>query len=907
MNKPIREKTIGRFVFGATALLATLLVLGLAFFFISRQYRAYLEECRMLETRWMEAAKERLRNEVHRALGQARREMDRMDQDIRAELRERTLKAKAVARGILDQTRDRLSREDIQVLVRETLRDIRFNRERGYYFIDHIDGTCVLLPIAPWREGADFWDNRDDTGHYVMRDFIRIVLEEGEGFSSYRWYAPGDSEAMRDKVSFVTFFEPFEWIIGAGEYLDDAASRIQEALLEHFGEIRFGDSGNLSILRGDGTILVLPAAPGLVGKNALELPDASMRERARTLLSIGARGGGFSSDMGLDPGRSRSGPDLTYVERLPEWDWIVVAGIETDAMEATLIGQRESLTARIRREIGASAMMLLFAIGVALAIARVSSRKAGRIFREYATESDRFERERLRFRSAVEHASESIFILDPGGRIVYVNPAFREVSGYSAEEALGKTPAFLGSGNGADEFHRNFPTDLSGERPWRGRLTLRRKDGGLFHADASVSPVRDAEGRLAHFVSIQRDVTHEVKLERELRQAHKMEAIGTLAGGIAHDFNNILFPILGYTEMTMDEVPEGSEAEANLREIRRAVNRARDLIAQILTFGRMDRRERRPLRLEPIVKESLKLLRASIPTTIAIESDLDPDAGPVLADPTRIQQVLINLCTNAYHAMRDRGGRMTIGLRAAGAGAGVPAPDSLPPGRYVRLSVTDTGVGMAPEVARKIFEPYFTTREAGEGTGMGLAMVHGIVRDLGGEIAVRSRPGAGSSFRIWLPVIDRDDPPEPEPAPTPAPRGAERILLVDDERTIVEMIRQMLTRLGYAVVPTTDPREALAAFRNDPDAFDLLITDMTMPGRTGAELAREVRAIRPGFPVILCTGYSEAISETSAQAAGIAEFLLKPVGKDDLAVAVRRALAGADEAPPIPEEPSDAL
>jgi CheY-like chemotaxis protein len=274
----------------------------------------------------------------------------------------------------------------------------------------------------------------------------------------------------------------------------------------------------------------------------------------------------------------------------------------------------------------------------------------------------------------------------------------------------------------------------------------------------------------------------------------------------------------------------------------------------------------------------------------------------VLADPTRVQQVLINLCTNAYHAMRERGGRMVIRLREADSAAGPKRPASLPPGRWVQLSVADTGVGMAPEVLEKIFEPYFTTREAGEGTGMGLAMVHGIVKDLGGEITVESRQGAGAEFRVWLPLADALAGPDLELQPEPVVGGPEKILVVDDEAAISEMIRLILTRFGYEVSAHSHPDDLWAVFQENPDEYDLLISDMTMPGRTGLDLARAIQSIRPGFPVIICTGYSEAVTGDGVTA-GIAEVVRKPVAKNELAAAVRRALSGRNAGSP-PDSPS---
>jgi CheY-like chemotaxis protein len=379
-----------------------------------------------------------------------------------------------------------------------------------------------------------------------------------------------------------------------------------------------------------------------------------------------------------------------------------------------------------------------------------------------------------------------------------------------------------------------------------------------------------------------------------------MEAIGTLAGGIAHDFNNILFPIIGYTEITMEDLPNDSTGRANLREVLAAANRAQELVQQILTFSRSDEQERKPLKIQVIVKEALKLLKSTVPATIEIVQNIDPACGPVLADPTRIHQIVMNLCTNAYHAMAETGGRMEVNLRKTEVD-----PDALDhnlgirPGPALALSVRDTGPGMDRFTLGRVFEPYFTTKDPTKGTGMGLAVVHGIVKACGGGIQVESEAGEGATFTIFFPVLDIEAEAAPAPPPEEIAGGTEHILLVDDEVQITEMERQMLERLGYTVTVRTSSVEALEAFRATPERFDLIITDQTMPNITGAVLTRQCRNIRPDVPVILCTGFSEALSSEEARFLGVNEYLMKPVVKRQMARAIRRALGKPDpEAPP---------
>jgi len=385
--------------------------------------------------------------------------------------------------------------------------------------------------------------------------------------------------------------------------------------------------------------------------------------------------------------------------------------------------------------------------------------------------------------------------------------------------------------------------------------------------------------------------------ERQMQQVLKLQAIGTLAGGIAHDFNNILFPIIGYTEIAMDDVPEDSPTRRNLEEVLKAANRAKELVQQILTFSRQNARERKPIRVQVIAREALRLLRASIPKTIEMVADLSDACHAIMGDPTQIHQVIMNLCTNAYQAMQETGGTLEVRLAETHIGYEETVKRiGIRMGSHLHLSVRDEGVGMEPSVLERIFEPYYTTKEPGKGTGLGLSVIHGIVKNHGGFITVESTPGKGSIFHLYLPTLE-DVEAEIEAAASAAKSGgSERILLVDDEPQIVDMEKQLLEKLGYRVTGRTSSTEALETFAGQPDQFDLVITDMTMPQMTGDRLARQIWTIRPGIPVILCTGYNEMISEDKAISMGIRKFILKPVDKDELAAAIRSAL---DSRPPL--------
>ncbi|MEN8190036.1 MAG: ATP-binding protein [Thermodesulfobacteriota bacterium] len=388
------------------------------------------------------------------------------------------------------------------------------------------------------------------------------------------------------------------------------------------------------------------------------------------------------------------------------------------------------------------------------------------------------------------------------------------------------------------------------------------------------------------------DTTEFEKKSLQLQQAQKMEAIGTLAGGIAHDFNNMLGVILGYSEMARDQAAEESQLYANLDQVMIAGQRAQKLVEHILTFSRQSESEQINLQLQPLINEITKLLRSSIPATVTIKQNIDEKCGAIKADPVQLHQIIMNLCTNGYHAMEERGGTLTIGLKKTELTADDLRDEPfLLPGSYLCLTVRDTGLGIDPDVLKRIFDPFFTTKEVGKGTGMGLAMVHGIVENHGGMILCESEINRGTTFKVFFPeiteaaeeIIDIGD---------TVPMGSERILFVDDEQLLVDMGTQLLEYLGYSVTALTSSLEALEMFRAQPDYFDLVITDQTMPQMTGADLAREIFSIRPRMPVILCTGYSSIMSKEKAIDIGLSEFVMKPLTQKDIAPLIREILDG---------------
>jgi len=499
--------------------------------------------------------------------------------------------------------------------------------------------------------------------------------------------------------------------------------------------------------------------------------------------------------------------------------------------------------------------------------------------------------ERARLATAIEQSPETIVITDASGTIVYVNPAFERITGYTEGESLGAKPSILKSGLHDEDFYRELWEAIKGGSVWSGHFINRKKDGSLYEEEATISPVKDSVGAIVNFVAVKRDVTKEVSLQKQLLQSQKLEAVGTLAGGVAHDFNNLLQVVIGFSELLMQNMKEGSSEHSDLKSILQAARTGAELVRGLLTFSRKVETKFQPLQINKSIMHIIRILERTFPRTIDIKTSLDPDLSEINADATQIEQVLMNLSLNARDAMPDGGtlifetSNVTLGKAWCRLHLG------LAEGRHVRLLISDTGQGMTRATIERVFEPFFTTKQIGSGTGLGLAIVYGIIQQHNGSIRCDSSPGKGSAFEIYFRAVEGGERPgEVESAAIPEVKGTETLLLADDEESIRVLGSRILAQAGYEVLLSGDGCEALELFRKERERISLVILDLSMPSMDGRNCLREIMSMHGRAKVLIMSGYAEEITPEECLEMGAAAFLGKPFRARELLQQVKTLL-----------------
>ncbi len=500
------------------------------------------------------------------------------------------------------------------------------------------------------------------------------------------------------------------------------------------------------------------------------------------------------------------------------------------------------------------------------------------------------EQARVLLDTAIEQAAEAVMITNNTGEIIYINTAFVKITGWTYNEILGEKPSVLNSGMQDKDFYSDMWHTIMSGNTWKGSFLNKRKNGETYESESTISPVRNDNGEITHFVSVMRDVSEKTKMEAQLLQAQKMEAIGTLAGGVAHDFNNILTIIQGFAQLCQQEAEENQRSTEEIEEILKGCTRAKNLVQQILTYSTRTEQAIQPLQISLLIKEALKMLSSSLPAYIQINSQIRSNAL-INSDPTKINQIIMNLVTNSFHALQDAPGKIDVDLNDV-AWCDMPADirAQVQENDFVILSVSDTGSGIAAEIRERIFDPYFSTKPQGKGTGLGLSIIHGIVKSYGGAIELESDVNTGTRFDIYLPVSSQNKPEKTVVNTEKLELKPAKVLLVDDEEAIVRLIERSLALYGYEVFSTTASPQALEMFKKDPQKYDIVISDMTMPDLTGTDLAAKINAIRKDIPIIICTGYSEIITNDEDLPLGVSLYLEKPITSKEIIMAINELI-----------------
>ncbi len=906
----------------------TLISVGLVgYFWIKNEHERFKKEEVTLREEYLASQKNLIKNETEKVLDYIEHEKSQALIRLKQHIKKDAKDAYAVAANLYIQNKGSMPDAQIKKIIKDALRPLKCSHDKSYCFVIRADGSPILSSGLSQTETPDPYEIKTNE---LFRDMLNALGSSREGFYNSSRPNPDKTGDPILMVAYIVYFEPFDWLIGTGEYFGDMVADLKKEVLARIEKISFGDKGYIFAGQWDGLSLSGPAK----GQNMIDITDVNGIKIVQELIRTANSGGGFISYVMPKFDSDVTFKKLSYTMTIPEWKWYIGAGVNMDNIETVIHQRRAILHQRIKNSFLKIISILVAILFISLLIAKFVSNRIKKsfdlfsaFFSKAATESVKIDSAKLTFREfeslaqaanrmlqqrnqaesalreserdyreLVQSANSIILRMDTDGKVIFFNDYAQKFFGFSNAEILGKSvvgtivPEKDRSGFDLALMIREIVTHP--ERYVSNENENLRRNGERVRVAWMNRAIYNNEGEVKEILCVGIDVTEKWQLEKRLAQAQKMEAIGTLAGGIAHDFNNILSAIMGYTELSLIDMPSDSPLRKNLQQILKAGSRAKELVQQILTFSRQHDPELQPVKISLIVNEALKLLRASLPSTIQIQHRIQSNLA-VFSDPTNVHQVLMNLCTNASFAMRENGGILGVTLTDADLDAQFAKHHpGITPGKFVKLTVSDTGYGMSPAIIERIFDPFFTTKSKGEGTGMGLSVAHGIVKGQGGAITVESTPGQGSVFDVYLPAIETEVLSSKDSEEMMV-TGTEKILFVDDEDFQADIGQKMLTRLGYRVTARTSSAEALEVFRQNPDEFDLVITDMTMPTMTGDVLARKLLAVRPDIPIIACTGYSEKISPEIIQEIGIKELAMKPVVMTDIAQMIRRVLDAA--------------
>ncbi len=791
----------------AVVSLAVLAFVGLYFIWVFERVESFENQVDHLRGDYIKKQETRLQRELTGAIDYIEFSKSQIEKRVQQSLENRVHGAWEVADHLYQLNKGELSDEEIISRIKESLRPIRFNNDRGYYFATRYDGIELLFSDRPEMEGLNFLNIQDARGVFIIQEMLDLVAKQGSGFYEYRWTKPGQVDKTYRKISYIKGHEGLSFFIGAGEYLDDMEQDVKTEVLNRISKIKFGRDGYIFVLNKNDSLIHSHPNPKLVGSFMKDWEDKSIFQQIQNVID--KNGVGTVRYLWPKAESNNFGEKLSYIMQFEEWGWVLGAGYHLDEFENQIIAKRKELqdelsAAFLKGAIVIFCMIILMGLlcrSVALKI-KENLDLFNTFFQRSATEASKIAEDKVVFKEFDLIARSANEMIDERLRIV----------------------------KETDELHK------------------------------------------------------------QLQQSQKFEAIGTLAGGIAHDFNNLLTSIVGNTSLLAIKLGKNDSRYKHVEALEEAAQRGRDLVAQILTFGRKSPNIKETISLGEIVDNSLSLLAVTFPPTVKIDKTIPKEPCFVKADATQLQQIIMNLCTNATQAFSGQTGTIHISIEKC-------TTESLPLSimraldchSVAVMKVQDDGAGMTTEVMTHIFDPFFSTKEVGEGTGLGLSVIHTIVERHGGFIDVHSVVDEGTVFTVYLPItISENFPKKKEKAVYQ--KGIGSVLLVDDEPLILHTIGQVLEEFGYSVITKNSAKDALSFLREGDAEVDLILTDQIMPEASGLELIEEVQKLHYNIPCILCTGYSSKVDEKLALAAGCSAFLTKPMDLALLSTTVARLI-----------------
>ena len=918
--KPLKL-SIGRIFLIHMALVGVISIISLGYLWVTSDWSRFEKEASSLRATYLEGQKLILKREVNQALDFVNFMKSQTEKRLQDSLKGRVGEAYAIIENIYLKERDTKSTEEIEALIKQALRSLRYNNGRGYYFAFTLEGVETLFEIRPEMEGTNMLQARGGKGEFVVSDMLAVIREDGEGFYNYTWPKP-NQQGFFPRIAFVKLFKPIGWVIGSGEYLDYVEKDIQEECLKWISNIKFEKDGYVFAGKWDGLGLSGPET----GKNLYDIEDINGVKIVQELIKLAKEGGGFVEYVLPRFEGKKHAPKISYAVGVPEWQWYIGSGLYVDEIDKALALKQSELEGRIRKNIRNTTLILFTLLIFIFLIVKLLSDRIYhniKLFKKFFSKAssdaikiegnsiyfydfvqlaesanDMVENRRRaekalreseeKFRMLVEQFPLGISLIGEDGRYKYVSPTFVEMFGYTIDDVT----------TGMEWFNKAFPDDSYRQKvmeAWsdyqrhpqtkRSRLhvyTVTCKDGSQKEINFIPLNIKN-QGQLV----IYEDITERSRMEQQLQQAQKMEAIGTLAGGIAHNFNNLMMGIQGRASLMTLELGPSHPQQEHIMAIEEQIVSASALTRQLLGLARGGKYEVKPIDINELLLSSAAII-GNTRKDIQIHSNTFPSSLVVEADKRQIEQVFLNIFVNSIQAMPD-GGEIYLKTSILNLNAAFCKPYAASPGRYVKISVKDTGVGMNKETCQQVFDPFFTTKDKYLGTGLGLASAYGIIKNHGGVITVYSDLGHGTTIGIYLPVSEKTAHIEAH-VDDRIIRGSGTILLVDDEDVVIDVGKPMLEKLGYGVIVAKGGKNAVDAVSERGDNIDLVILDLIMPGMDGSETFDTIRKIHPKMPIILASGYSLKGKATDIMRRGCNAFIQKPFNITELSQLIRKVL-----------------